>query len=283
MAPKIPRINKASYTGKPVKDIDPDDPRIKTIEKPETNPIKNQLALVNNPRCKCCNSIYRNEIDLMLARGFSYRAIEGYLKEIGEELSYKSVERHANSHLNIEYGHYRKLAEIHSKEIQEEIAKGSFKIVSGKAFLDLFIQKGWDALIGGSLEVEARDLIGAIKLREDIVKDGVDQLKEEMAKQLQAIIVAIKEIVPEELQPRIAARAQEIAKSDMMQQLEPPPHEITQYGDIAEFEEFPPELEEGGEVENDIKPPRHGVEESPSDNGNDQPQVFEDDLDGFYS
>lgn len=232
------------------------------------------LSVITSPTCKVCQSPNRHYIDILLARGFSVRAIETQVKEAGEDISYGSIQRHSQNHLNIDVGHFRRMAEHHAQEIKEEVAKGAFRIVSGKAFLDLFIQKGWDSLLFGQLDIQGRDIMSAIKLRDDLEKSGINALEEEMARQLNAIIVAIQEIVPEDLQPKIAARAKEIANNEvMMDQLEPPVLEGAEMlRDIRDAEDA--EWEEGGE-EDDNQSIRRRVEESESTHDEYQSEIRE--------
>lgn len=257
----------------------------KKSQAPATTDISasGNLSVISSPTCKVCQSPNRHYIDILLARGFSVRAIETQVKEAGEDISYGSIQRHSQNHLNIDVGHFRRMAEHHAQEVKEEVAKGAFRIVSGKAFLDLFIQKGWDNLLFGQLDIQGRDIMSAIKLRDDLERNSVSALEEEMARQLNAIIIAIQEIVPEELQPRIAARAKEIANNDVvMEQLEPPVLEGAEMiRAIRDAEDA--EWEEGGEEENDDQSIRRGIEEGEFLDDDNQSEIREGTSDWQYS
>lgn len=191
--------------------------------------IPNALSV---PTCKVCRSEHVGYVNILLARGYSLRAIEKQLKDLGEDISYSSIYRHRENHLDLERGAYRQIAEQHVKELQEASAEGQLRIITGKAWLDLFIQKMWDKLLEDDLEFSAGDAIKAIGLRDQMEKEGQDEFRQTIIRQLQAIIVAINEIVPEELRPQIAARAKEIVNDpDMFRQLEPAPIE----GEVREL------------------------------------------------
>lgn len=255
--PRIPNSTPVKR-GRPPKNNSPIDPPVP--------PSNNGAKLITVKQCKICSSPYRDEVDLLLARAFSYRKIEEYLKDLGQNISYKSVERHANSHLSLELGQFAKLAEQRTEEIQKAIAEQSFRNISNMAALDLIIYKFWDGLLYGRIALEAKDGLQAIKLREELEKSGMSAIEEEFGKQLNAIIIAIQEIVPEEMWPKIVTRAKDISKGNMFKQIEAPilegPELIAEieYAEKRFKEEHPELLEEDDDIIDDI-------ENKESDNG----------------
>jgi molybdopterin-binding protein len=173
------------------------------------------LQLISSPNCKVCQSTNRHYIDILLAKGYSVRKIEEMLAEAGETISYRSIHRHSTKHMNLEMGHFARMA-------QQRTGDGAFRIISNVALLDVIIQAGWDAMLSGDVEIKIAELVQAIKLREDIEKSGLHTIEEEMGKQMNAIVIAIQEIVPEEMWPKIVNRAKEISKGDMLSQMEMP-------------------------------------------------------------
>lgn len=165
-------------------------------------------------RCKVCQSKWRVNVDMMLIRGFSVRKIADSLTAAGEDISYRSVQRHKESHLNLEKSAYRAIIDKHAEEYEKANAENDIRIISGKAYLDVFIQKGWDQLIYEDFHVEPKDILKAIELREDLMSDGYSVLEEKMMTQVRSMVQAIREIVPPELHQEIAARAKEIAKGE---------------------------------------------------------------------
>jgi hypothetical protein len=204
-------------------------------------------------RCKVCQSKWRVNVDMMLIRGFSVRKIAESLQNAGEDISYRSVQRHKETHLNLEKSAYRAIIDKHAEEYEKANAENDIRIISGKAYLDVFIQKGWDQLIYEDFHVEPKDIIKAIELREDLMSGGYSVLEEKMMTQVRSMVQAIREIVPAELHAEIAARAKEIAKGDALSLEsgeiavagEPePPSDLGEYQDIVTIEERE-EVEDG--------------------------------------
>jgi hypothetical protein len=178
---------------------------------------ENELfEVVSSSRCKVCQSKWRPNVDMMLIRGFSVRKIAESLQNAGEDISYRSVQRHKESHLNLEKSAYRAIIDKHAEEYEKANAENEIRIISGKAYLDVFIQKGWDQLIYEDLNLDPKDILKAIELREELMNDGYSVLEEKMMIQVKSMVQAIREIVPPDLHAAVAARAKEIAKGDIL-------------------------------------------------------------------
>lgn len=198
----------------------PDQPE-KKEKKEKTNRLaaagNNELFnVVSSGRCKVCQSKWRPNVDMMLIRGFSVRKIAESLQGAGEDISYRSVQRHKESHLNLENSAYRAIIDKHAEEYEKANAENEIRIISGKAYLDVFIQKGWDQLIYEDLSLDPKDIIKAIELREELMSGGYSVLEEKMMLQVKSMIQAIREIVPTEYHAAVAARAKEIAQGETL-------------------------------------------------------------------
>jgi len=174
------------------------------------------FEVVSSSRCKVCQSKWRPNVDMMLIRGFSVRKIAESLQNAGEDISYRSVQRHKESHLNLEKSAYRAIIDKHAEEYEKANAENEIRIISGKAYLDVFIQKGWDQLIYEDLNLDPKDILKAIELREELMSDGYSVLEEKMMIQVRSMVQAIREIVPPEYHSEVAARAKEIAQGDIL-------------------------------------------------------------------
>ena len=183
---------------------------------------KGNLKLISHPTCKVCQSVHRHDIDMLLARGFSCRAIEKQLAELGEIVGYKSINRHSQKHMSLDLALFKNMAEQRVTEINKQVAEGSFRIISDLAILDLIIQKGVDGLLYDKVIIEAKDMIQAAKLRNEIEKSGLNAVEEEMSRQLNAIIQAVQEECPEDMWMAIVKRAKEIAQGDLFDQVKIP-------------------------------------------------------------
>jgi hypothetical protein len=194
-------------------------------DKPKNNGSPKKLPAVGenelfdvftSSRCKVCQSKWRVNVDMMLIRGFSVRKIADSLQGAGEDISYRSVQRHKESHLNLEKSAYRAIIEKHSEEYEKAAAENDIRIISGKAYLDVFIQKGWDQIIYEDFKLEPKDVIRAIELREELMSGGYSVLEERMMLQVKSMVQAIREIVPAEYHAAVATRAKEIAKGETL-------------------------------------------------------------------
>lgn len=179
----------------------------------------NRLGKITEPRCKVCMSVNRANIELLIARGYSYNSIERQMQGLGEEMSSKSIARHSERHMDIEQGAYRAVMERQVKELQEAESEGAIRIVSGKAWLDIFIQKATDVLIAGEMEIEAKDVVKAIELRTALEKEGLDLFQEEVMVQLRAIIKAFQEMLAPEIARQISERAKQIVAEERGREL----------------------------------------------------------------
>ena len=172
--------------------------------------------VVSSSRCKVCQSKWRPNVDMMLIRGFSVRKIAESLQNAGEDISYRSVQRHKESHLNLEKSAYRAIIDKHAEEYEKANAENEIRIISGKAYLDVFIQNVWDQLIYEDLNLDPKDILKAIELREELMTDGYSVLEEKMIIQVKSMVQAIREIVPPDLHTAVATRAKEIAQGDIL-------------------------------------------------------------------
>jgi hypothetical protein len=126
---------------------------------------------------------------------------------------------------------FRAIMEKQAKELGEAQAEGAIRIVSGKAWLDVFIQQATELLIAGEMEIEARDVVKAIELRDALEKEGIGIFQEQIMIELKAIIEAMKSIVGEEVARQIGIKAREIASGVRHA-------ELVASSDEAEYEEI---------------------------------------------
>lgn len=210
----------------------------KKPEKPNLPAIPGEqsgrLAKITEPRCKVCMSKFRPDIEVLVARGYSYTSIEKQLEGLGEEITAKSISRHRERHMDIEQGAFRTIMERQAQELMEAESEGIIRIVSGKAWLDMFIQKATDVLIAGEMEIEAKDVVKAIELRSALEKEGIDIFQQQVMQQLQAIIQAMKDIIAPELARQIGERAKEIVE----EQRRSDHRRLSAESEVAEFEEI---------------------------------------------
>lgn len=169
------------------------------------------------PRCSICTSKFRNLVDTLAAQAYRPTAIARMLKEMDEEAAKRSdealrkaVHRHIKDHLNIEQDALRKLVEEKAREagIFSDEAKAS--LITKAAVLQQVIEKGWKQLSDPNSRVPYEFVLKAVEMQEQADKQQATLMVDQLTRQLQAIIQAIKETVPEHLWMATIERAREI-------------------------------------------------------------------------
>jgi hypothetical protein len=92
------------------------------------------MAIINDKRCKVCNSEYRNKIEKLLSEGMSARKISDYINdEYGENISHNSINTHKKKHWNVNKEVQRVKIQEESKELfQEKVKEGLTRLDSLK-------------------------------------------------------------------------------------------------------------------------------------------------------
>jgi hypothetical protein len=183
------------------------------------------LAVVNaqtkgEPRCNICNSSSRKHVDKLLAAGFSPTAIAEELQLLDEDFRIKqvdtvrkNVERHAKRHVNVKERAVREIIEARAREQGVLVETVTGTITTGRALLDILVQKATEQAGDPNSRVKYADAIEAVKMLEDLQRSEYIQQLEVLQRQVWAISQAVKEEVPEELFPAIARRADELFSS----------------------------------------------------------------------
>jgi hypothetical protein len=191
------------------------------------------MAVVNaqtkgEPRCNICNSPSRKHVDKLLAAGFSPTSIAEELQLLDEDFRIKqfdtvrkNVERHAKRHVNVKDRAVREIIEARAREsgILVETATGT--ITTGRALLDILVQKATEQAGNPDSRVKYADAIEAVKMLEDLQRSEYIHELEVLQRQVWAISQAVKDLVPEEQFPALAARAEEYFNSQTTAELAP--------------------------------------------------------------
>lgn len=172
--------------------------------------------IIQEPRCRVCQSPHRHYIDGLLAKGYNYSAIAKQVPSSGgRKLDRRSVGRHAKNHMDVESGAIRELLEHEAEQAGQNFVEGVRGAITHRGILEVTLRKAYERIMNGETEVEARDLIQIVttlqKLDQDTGTVQVDQMRAE----LNAFLQAIREVVPEDYWPTIANRARQIARGDI--------------------------------------------------------------------
>lgn len=184
------------------------------------------------PRCHVCNSNLRNLVDMMAAHAYRPTAIARQLQEYDEELCKKSfdsvrkcVERHIKEHLNFEQEALRKLVEEKAREAGIFSDEHKATLVTRAAVLDRVVQKGWKQLSDEDGRVPYEFVLKAIELQEQQEQKTASLMVDQLSRQLNSIIMAVKELVPDNQWSAIVGRAREIHDTPVIE-IEMPKHEL---------------------------------------------------------
>jgi hypothetical protein len=159
-------------------------------------------------RCKVCSSDFAKAIDRMIALGTSHSEIARIF-----DVSRSSIGRHAKNHLNYEEAAVRQIIAREAKEGQADIEEGISGALARRVYIDVAIQKCFEALLDNSVQVEVKDVATLIQLKEkmDSETDGV--ALDEVRTQFNAFVQAIREVAPPEMWEKILSRTRELVQT----------------------------------------------------------------------
>lgn len=197
------------------------------------------------PQCKVCSSAYRDHVDLWLARGYSMASIQRSLLGAGVEVSIPSISRHRDNHLPMKIAAYREILENNLNTYQQAQAEGAIQMVSGSAFIDVVIAQGFENLLDGTLEIEAKDVIKAIEVKAGMDEKGFVDFQIRLSAQMDGLRQAMEEAFTPDQARAVLERAAEITEARMRGE-EPPEGK-----EVVTMDEFTPELAETGDVPNE--------------------------------
>jgi hypothetical protein len=161
-----------------------------------------------DPRCNVCSSDFAKAIDRMIALGTSYSEISRIFG-----INRQSIGRHAKNHLNYEEAAIRQIISREAEEAQADIEEGVQGAIARRVYIDVAIQKGFEALLNGDVPVEVKDVATLIQLKEkmDSTHDGA--ALDEVKTQFNAFVQAIREVAPPEMWEKILGRTKELLQT----------------------------------------------------------------------
>lgn len=192
------------------KDDDDDD----GPKRPKRGLIKprNQISA---PRCKVCQHPYRNIIDRMLVLGVSYNQVEAEFAQEGDTpVNRKNLSNHHKKHMSYEDRAIREVLEEEAKRVVENIDELKTTLVTSRGFMQTMLMKSYQQMLDGTLKTEARDVIQMINLMEKMNEDSATIEKEELMREFNIFVQAVKSIVPQEMWNLIVA---ETKKADQQE------------------------------------------------------------------
>lgn len=162
-------------------------------------------------RCKVCSSNFSKAIDRMIALGTSHSEIARMF-----DVSRSSIGRHAKKHLNYEEAAVRQIIAREMEEAQADIENGISGAIARRAYIDVAIQKGFEALLDNSVQVEVKDVATLIQLKEKMDGDTDGVAIDEVKTQFNAFMQAIREVAPPEMWEQIVNRTKELLQTPVL-------------------------------------------------------------------
>lgn len=172
---------------------------------------------ISESRCNICTSISRQSVDKLHVAGFNPSDIARELIARDDDFKNKSldtvrknVERHIKRHVNIRDQAVRKIMERRAIEQGILLDEYEGQLLTGRALLDLFIQKAHEQIVDPESRIKYDTALEAVRMLEDFEKNAFTEQMEVMKRQVWAISQAVKELVPERLYEPIGNRAREL-------------------------------------------------------------------------
>lgn len=184
--------------------------------------LPDRLPAITEPRCNVCKSEFRPVIDRMIVGPYSYATIARQFMGKDDNLQgkfdavRKSIERHAKNHVNVRSQAVREIIERRAIEQGLLVDQEATNLATIEGMLELYIQRGYELLGEEGATVRHQDILQAAQQLEEMRRNSVGEQIDVMKRQVQAISQAVREIVPEHLQPLLVDRATKIFQGDII-------------------------------------------------------------------
>lgn len=208
----------------------------KSAQKPKSKEVgtTKKLPLIKDARCKVCQSTHREVIDRLLASAVSYSEIERLTG-----VPRRSISNHKDRHLGWEDAGIRKIIEREAEAAQRNYDEGVERVVTKASYLEVGLQKAFDQLVNGQMEIPVGEAVKLIELKHKLEQQTQIAAVDEINFQFSSFMQAVKEIVPREFWEAIVGRTKEIARaagrSMIIEEEEPAPMIEAQVVDESEI------------------------------------------------
>ncbi len=171
-------------------------------------------------RCRVCqDENSRQLVNRLLSHGISYSEIVGILEPVNKlrrknnKISYNSVWTHARRHFNVQEparALYRTILERRAKEVEAEYVQGVGHHVNALSYLETVMVKGYQELVSENQNVSVEQgMTAALKLNRLLKDETTSAHAAEQLQQMNKIIAAVKEVVPEKYYNQILAKLED--------------------------------------------------------------------------
>lgn len=170
------------------------------------------VPLIIEPKCKVCQSPHRHVIDQMLVGGaLTYSEIERQFVFAG--IPRRSISSHAQKHLGYEETAIREVIEREAATARRNHEEGVSRLVTKNAYLELALQKAWDALIKDIAIVEPKDAVKVIETLQRFQDQNQEAALDELRVQFNMFMQAVKEVVERDRWEDIVGRTADLLRA----------------------------------------------------------------------
>ena len=171
----------------------------------------NKMPLIKEPRCKVCQSPHRTLVDQMLVAGLSYSEIERQFAFA--QIPRRSISNHKDSHLGYEEAAIREVIERSAIADNKNYEEGVQRLVTKNAYLEVALQKGYDALVKNETLVEPKDAVKIIEQLQKLQDQNQGEALDELRVQFQMFMQAVKELIERDRWEDIVARTANLLRA----------------------------------------------------------------------
>jgi len=192
-----------------------------TTEELLSEEIDGELYLYKrSSQCKICNTSddLRGVVDSLLLFPKSYKEVLRTIQPIqeklgvpdGDRITYDNIRNHQKKHLPFEKALVRDIVERRAREKNRSILDTGERLLTAEAFYEVIVAKGWEEIAMGYSKPTLTQTMHAMEMLRAIEKEDTgDYRPEELINQLDMILLAIREVLPDDMKQALFLKIEE--------------------------------------------------------------------------
>jgi len=176
-------------------------------------------------QCKICTTSddLKNIIDTLLLFPKSYKEVLNAIQPLQDKLgiegkdriNYENIRNHQKNHLPFEKRAVRDVVERRAREKNISILDANERLLTAEALYEVIVAKGFQELVSGDSVPTINQTIHAMEILRSIEKDDdKDYRPEELIRQLDVILTAIRDVLPNDMKEALFRRIEEYQQTD---------------------------------------------------------------------
>jgi hypothetical protein len=168
------------------------------------------------PKCRVCQSEYRDYIEKALVEMHSYENIAEKVPPLknGKTVDRRSISNHYKKHMDLERQGIRAELEEEARVLQQNVDTGTLGARTDRGMLKVMASKAFKDIIKGVTTVEPKDLISIIKLLNELNSNAAGTRAEENEIALRTFVRSIQVVCTPEQITKIVQEAERIRGLD---------------------------------------------------------------------